>query len=206
MGYFFWDPIPRSKDDQTRIAAFITALLAAQDELSELQDVNIPSPADGEALLYEAATSKWVAGPAAGVPGEGHISIIPISYNSIGQGTWVIFTWTSQALNLLFYNSTAADGDNISYKVYLDAGTYTLAFFSAYSPDAAIVDFDIDAVEVASFDCYAAGDTPNQRDIQTGIAIASAGLKTLRMRADGHNPSSSAYKIKATYIALWRTA
>lgn len=67
MGYFFWEPIPRSSTDPTRIAAFVAALLAAQDELSELQDVNIPAPTDGQVLVYNAATAKWIAGAAGGV-------------------------------------------------------------------------------------------------------------------------------------------
>jgi hypothetical protein len=34
--------------------------------LSEMQDVNIPAPADGEALVFDLASMKWIAGAAAG--------------------------------------------------------------------------------------------------------------------------------------------
>jgi len=65
MGYFFWEAIPRSKDDSTRIAPFVAAELAKQDQLSELNDVNIPAPGEGNVLTYE--SPKWIAkAPAVG--------------------------------------------------------------------------------------------------------------------------------------------
>ena len=65
MGYFYWDAIPRAKDDPTRIAPFVAARVALYDQLAELLDVNIPAPADGEVLAFHAASGKWIAGAAA---------------------------------------------------------------------------------------------------------------------------------------------
>lgn len=72
MGYFYWDAIPRTKDDQTRIAAFVASELAQQDELSELGDVNIPAPGEGNVLTYEAP--KWIA--KAPAVGDGDLSLL----------------------------------------------------------------------------------------------------------------------------------
>lgn len=137
--------------------------------------------------------------------GEGHISISPLSYDSIGQGTWAIGISSNQVLNYIFSNTSGVDGDNLSYKVYLAAGTYTLQLYTASHTDRGIADFDIDGVEVASFDLYV-GVGWNTVKTQTSIAVATSGLKTLRVRADGKNESSSSYVIPLTSIALWRTA
>lgn len=207
MGYFFWDPIPRSSSDPTRIAAFVAALLAAQDELSELGDVNIPAPNDGEALIYHAATGKWIASVAPGAAaGEGHITILPLSYDSIGQGTWALLLLASNFLYGQFYNTSDTDGDNLSFKLYLDAGTYTLLFLTRTAPALGIADFDLDGAEIASFDCYTANSFYNVLKKQTGIVVATAGLYTLKLRLDGKHASSTGYIAVIIYINLWRTA
>lgn len=144
--------------------------------------------------------------PGAGGGGEGHITIIPLSYNSIGQGTWTFDISALYWFNAIFYNSTHNDGDNISYKVYLDAGTYTLLLLTRTHTAYGILDIDIDAAEVASFDLYSNPLVNNVRKIQAGIPIAAAGLKTLKLRIDGKNALSSDHYCGLHYIALWRTA
>lgn len=79
MGYQFWDAIPRKADDQTRIAAFVAAELAKQDELSELNDVNIPAPGEGNVLTYEAP--KWIAK----APGVGNGDLFYTRYLKVGK-------------------------------------------------------------------------------------------------------------------------
>ena len=171
MGYHFWDAIPRTPTDTTRIAAYI---------------------------------AEQIAGLATD-PGEGHITIFPHSYDSIGQGTWALGVQASQWLYGYFYNTTQANLDNISYKVYLAAGTYSLMLFTLLSETSGIVDIDIDAVEVASWDRYQFVVQWNVRRIQTGIVIATPGLKTLKLRLDGKNPSATAYRLHFGYLSLWRT-
>lgn len=138
--------------------------------------------------------------------GEGHITILPYSYSAIGQGTWAISIGATEFLNGLWHNTTKNDGDNISYNVYLDAGTYTLGMLCLKVADAGIVDLDVDAVEVASFDLYDAGTVRNSWQTQAAIAVATAGLKTLRVRLHGKNASSTDYRAFFSYITLWRTA
>lgn len=139
--------------------------------------------------------------------GAGHITILPSSYNAIGQGTWAYVLTATEFLGGIWGNSgTHADGDNISYKVYLAAGTYTLGMLCLKTSDRGIADFDIDAGEVASFDLYDAGALRNQWVTQASISVTTAGLKTLKLRIDGKNGSSSDHVVAFQYIALWRTA
>ncbi len=140
--------------------------------------------------------------------GSGHIFIGLFAYSSIGQGTWAFRTPGAPGWGADIFDNdgSVADGDNISFKVYLAKGTYTLAIVTLKGANAAIVDFDIDGGEVASFDLYNAGALQNQRLTDTGNVIATEGLKTLRMRVDGKNGSSSAYYAFVQMIILWRTA
>lgn len=138
--------------------------------------------------------------------GEGHITILPFNYDSIGQGTWVLTVAASHPLNFQFNNTSNTDLDNISYKVYLAAGTYTLRVIHYKSDSQGIVDIDIDGVEKASVDCYAAVVDYDAILSQTGIVIATSGLKTIKFRLDGKNGASSSYGFRFSEFALWRPA
>lgn len=105
-----------------------------------------------------------------------------------------------------FGNSTKANGDNISYKAYPQKGTYTLQVRFAYKgDDRGIVDIDIDAAEVGSYDLYNAATSYNPLYKVTGINIATSGLKTIRFRLDGKNGASSNYALATQLITLWIT-
>jgi len=134
----------------------------------------------------------------------GHITILPWNYSSIGQGTWIILIDVSQILNGTVYNSSIANLDNISFKVFLDAGTYTLRLLAIKFSVGGIADVDIDEVEVASFDLYSAVTVYNSIVSQTGIVISTSGLKTLKLRL--HGSTGGSYYCAISSIALWRTA
>lgn len=139
--------------------------------------------------------------------GEGHILILPYNYSSIGQGTWAIYIQVDDLLQGVLYNSTHADADNISYKVYLQAGTYTLTLLSRKTPSSGILDFDIDSTEIASLDLYnAVTAIYNQLSTYTNISIATSGLYTLKARVHGKNAGSDNYFVLIQSICLWRTA
>lgn len=142
--------------------------------------------------------------------GTGHISIIPHNYNSIGQGNWGLSASSAVWSYFYWHNSitgTQANGDNISYKVYLQKGTYTIRLLAVQAANKGIIDVDIDSTEVASFDMYKSGvAVPNTMFTQTGIIISTSGLKTLKLRIDGRNASSSDYVLLLSSISIWRTA
>lgn len=153
------------------------------------------------------AETKTILGITTGAdPGEGHITIFGINYNSIGQGTWGLFGDVNQLCSGVLYNSSNANGDNVSFNVYLAAGTYVLRILCFTSSYQGINDYDIDATEVASFDLYSLATAYNVLKTQTGIVIATSGLKTIKLRVHGKNGSSLGFYANFTTLALWRTA
>lgn len=145
------------------------------------------------------------------VVGEGHISIEPWAYSAIGQGTWAPVIdanlIANQWKNVCYGNLGAvANGDELDYKAYLSEGTYTLKIICATTSSQGILDIDIDAVEVASFDMYSAAYTYNVIKTETGISVAVSGLKTITARVDGKNGASSNYAVRLSTIELYRTA
>lgn len=136
--------------------------------------------------------------------GEGHVTLLGPSYSAIGQGVWTIMTSGSQWAGFIHNGNGDADGDNISFEAYLAEGTYTLGLLALIGDSLAIVDIDIEGSEVASFDLYYATPQYNQRFTQADIAIASSGLKTITLRVDGRNASSTGWACYFTYIAFWR--
>lgn len=140
--------------------------------------------------------------------GEGHILLLPYNCNTTPQGVWAIAMDINQGLAFYFNNAgSLADGDNYTLKCYLQAGTYTLRILSAKSNSSAIVDIDIDGVEVASFDLYDASPALyNQADTQANILVAASGLKTITVRVDGRNVASGSWYLNITTLAFWRTA
>lgn len=146
-----------------------------------------------------------LAGIVEGQIGEGHIFIPPQTPDSVGQGTWALVISNDYQFNSTLDNRTThADGDNCSFEVYLDKGTYVLLLFYERFTTRPIVDIDIEGVEVASVDQY--GAAAQLVDKTTGISIASAGLKTLTIRVDGKNASSSDHKASMNGIILYRSA
>jgi hypothetical protein len=69
-----------------------------------------------------------------------------------------------------------------------------------------VLDIDIGGTEVASFDTYAAVAMYNVEKSQTGINIATSGIKELRLRVDGRNVASSGYLMSLIALTIYRTA
>lgn len=137
----------------------------------------------------------------------GHIVVGIWSPDSVGAGTWAITALTSSLHASVFNNiATSTDADNVNYKVLLAEGTYTMKIIYTKQNDGGIVDFDIDAVEKTSIDMYNSSQSLNQIDTTTGITIADGGIKTLNVRLDGKNGSSSAYAARIHEIWFYRTA
>lgn len=153
----------------------------------------------------DAATKKYVDDKTP-VPGEGHITLLAPNNSGSPQGVFTLAINVSQFLCGYMYSTTANDGDNITYKCYLAAGTYTLKSLFIHGANAGIIDIDIDGTEVTSFDTYNAGTLYNRLEMQTNIVISTSGLKTITVRVDGKNASSTGYEIMFSYLAFYRTA
>jgi len=165
-------------------------------------------------LCYQVDTKVWYyyngaawAAVANTDVGDGYITISPINYNSVGQGTWAL-QLSALHMNCCNFNNsaTSATGDNLTYKVYLSAGTYTLQMIAYKGAACGIVKFDIGGAALTTFDTYFAGNQENQVFTQTGISVTSSGLYTLTMKSNTKNGASGGYSMYPNSIALWRTA
>ena len=66
---------------QQSIKAYVDSQVATANELSELTDTNITSPADGALLFYDTGTSKWIDNVV-----SGDITIADTGVAAIGSG------------------------------------------------------------------------------------------------------------------------
>ena len=69
---------------QQSIKAYVDSQVATANELSELTDVNITSPADAALLFYDTGTSKWIDNVV-----SGDITIADTGVAAIGSGVVV---------------------------------------------------------------------------------------------------------------------
>jgi hypothetical protein len=109
-------------------------------------------------------------------------------------------------LDYFFRNTSNANGDNFTMNVYLSAGTYTFQLLTHRATDKAIVDVDIDGVEVASYDLYNGGEIVNHVFETANIVVSTTGLKAIRFRVDGRNAASTQWYFTPTAFAFIRTA
>ncbi len=164
---------------------------------------NLPDPLADQ----EPVTRLWYYDNLpAGDPGDGHITLFPWNYDSIGQGTWTLFVDASELFNGDFRNVPASDLDNFTILCFLAAGTYTMRVLYSGAGSYGIVDIDIDGVEVGSYDGYNPPLTYNNVLTVTGIVVAASGLNPIRVRVDGKDPASIGYNVRMNQIAFWRTA
>jgi len=104
-----------------------------------------------------------------------------------------------------FYNTSNNDGDNFTVNFRCMAGTWTLRFNAHQNSDLAIVDVDMDTVEIGSFDNYAAA--PSGLTIREIAGLALTGAEhALRFRVDGRNAASVGWLFYTHGIYLQRTA
>lgn len=153
---------------------------------------------------YDGATWNQVAVPSGS--GDGHITILPWSYDSITAGTWVTGQTATQILQSSIYTSTETQNDEIVYKVYLTGGTYRFFFLGSNGPSSGIINLYLDATLTGTIDLYAAGQTENNLEQITGIVVATAGLYSLKIKMATKNATSSAYGCIIGYMAMIRSA
>ena len=159
--------------------------------------------ASGQVLKSGGAFANLSWGGAA--TGDGHITLLPWNASSSIQGNWVFSANAGQLFDFTYVVSGGSDGDSFAMQLTLSQGTYTLKTLNLTTSNAGIMDIDIEGTEVASFDLYSSGSVFNILNTQQQISIATSGLKTLVVRIDGKNGSSSGYAGHITYITLFRT-
>lgn len=199
-------PAPIAANDAVRKAYVDLFTLSSTFNTHEVAITGIHGVGDSIIDSVLARNAAIAAAVGAKDVGEGHITILPFAYFNIVQGTWAISPVAPQGLSITILNTSSANNDSIQWRVFLAAGTYTLCFFTITTDGRAILDVDIDAAEVASFDCYSGATIFNVIKRQTGIIVASSGVKLITTRLDGRNASSSAFLIDIVALVFWRTA
>ncbi|MBA7569578.1 hypothetical protein ES708_11319 [subsurface metagenome] len=168
--------------------------------------------ADNPERLAKITTGQFLKATATGYEGgavdagEGHITILAYAYDDIEAGAWGFIASGAQYCGGYIYNSTTNDADAIRFKVYLEAGTYSLSLFYQKEANFGICDIDIDEDEVATVDMYAVSALANQLHTETGIVVATTGIKTITCRVDGKHASSTGYTVRISALTFWRTA
>ena len=112
--------------------------------------------------------------------------------SATGQGTW-----STSVLNYILFRINSGTGtnlDNITYTVWLKAGTYAMDLVIAKNANRGILDVDVDGTEKGSVDCYAAAPANGILSI-TGITVATDKEVAIKFRVDGQNGSSSGYYV-----------
>jgi hypothetical protein len=162
----------------------------------------VGTPGSDANVASEKAVRTAIAG-GGGAGNAGHVSILPLSYSSVGQGTWELATNGNDIVNGVLQNNTHANGDNVSFLVDLPAGTYTFLFVYEFNTDHGKIDVSIGGTVVKTVDQYGSH-TYNNRSLATGLVLAG-GITTITLTLNGKNSSSSDYYCTVQYLALWRT-
>jgi len=139
--------------------------------------------------------------------GAGDITRNCPNYSAIIQGTWVRFSSNaSQTSGFFMYNSSNTDLDQVDYKISLEKGTYTFDLITMMNTNCPILDVLIDGVSAGTKDLYSASVVYNSLQTITGIVVTTSGLKTLSLKVNGKNASSTGYYLNLSYFTLFRTA
>jgi len=136
--------------------------------------------------------------------GEGHITIFPWFYSAIIQGTWVFSVDSNQIFYYYYYNSSNAQNDQLDFKVYLAAGTYTFKLLHVKDATFAIATLLINGVSKGTIDFVAGGWTYNQISSITNISITTSGIKTVSIKAATH--TGSGWRLPMSAMTFFRTA
>lgn len=154
----------------------------------------------------EATGVKWSPPLAGSSSGGSNVHLDPF-LGPDGQTNWSTVFFTSTRFHGAFiYSTGAVANDEMYWDVYLAAGTFKFKMLHEKDTDRGIYSIQIDGVEVGTIDGYAASSTSNVQTTVTGIVVATAGLKRLKLKMATKNASSSGYRGSIQAAALRRTA
>jgi len=135
------------------------------------------------------------------------IEVNTLAYDSITQGTFAAAASTDFYKGVGMYNNGSHNiNDEIVYKVFLHKGTYKVAIIATVAANRAIHHVYIDGTDSAQCDLYSAASVHRSVIADTGIVIATSGLKTIAIKAESKHASSSDYYIAMDAILFIRTA
>ena len=141
----------------------------------------------------------------AGSIGQPTVGILPWQAVYATSGTFARTQGSTYLGMGLWENTTSATTDYWEFQMWMDAGTWKHAGVYHTSSGNGIVSIQIDGVEVGTLDQYEASGASNKYAEVTGIAVATAGLKTIRYATPTKNASSSNYSAHVNSAAWIRT-
>jgi len=134
--------------------------------------------------------------------GDGHINICLHAYDS----KTVDASYNNPAGLGMVWNMLSNLNDQIIYKMYLQAGTYSLRICSYKYSVCGIGSFYLNAVKIGEVDFFFEGEFPNQvYDSILDITVAVAGIYDFKIKMESKNVGSIGYQIYLYGIGLWRT-
>lgn len=151
--------------------------------------------------------ATWAAAAAGGGGAAGFITIPAAAYSAYtGQVPNPVNFYSQIYGGTLSRGQGGAQGETLTYKVDLIAGTYTCRVFYYKNGGGGQHSIALGGVSVGTLDCYAASPTYDQLGTFTGVVLASGGIKDLVITCTGKDGAASSYQFNCSLIALWRTA
>jgi hypothetical protein len=134
-----------------------------------------------------------------------YINMLTTAPSAVGQGTWVKIQLSTLLFAGVFYNSSAANGDNFSVNFAAFPGVYTIELNTSKSADRGKLDVFLDDEKIIdAVDLYAASANQISTTSVTSVEI-SAGIHALKFALNGKNASSSSHNFSVQGISLTRT-
>jgi hypothetical protein len=127
-------------------------------------------------------------------------------YDSITQGIWTVTIASAYWFTFVLNNPTPVNLDQVNYKKYFTAGTWSFTIIHMISFSNAIMDIIFDGSVIASIDAYSAITVNNFVTTISGIVINTDGYKILSVKANGKNPASTNYLVRFNFIQAERTS
>jgi hypothetical protein len=191
----------------------------ADSKISDLSAVTDVQATD-EYVLARAGTSKKIdasdlaAGLGGGLtwddiqPVGTRVEIYPYWGSSANVNWGVLYSHhTIPDQIFVTLESSGAQNDEITFKVALAAGTWSITWMIFKLVNAGIYTISLDGVSQGTVDGYNSGTQVNQMMTLTGLVATTSGLHDLNFKMATKNASSSGYygDLQGA-IVLWRTA
>jgi hypothetical protein len=151
--------------------------------------------------------ATWANAPEGGGGGTNTYrqEVMPGGYSAYTGGAPTPVAATNQLTGLIWQPASPANADDMSWILDLSAGTWSFRVIWFRYTNRGIGDLWLDSSEIGSQDQYGTQLANNVWTI-TGVSVATGGLHTLKLVADGKNASSSGYAVGVSWISAWRTA
>lgn len=128
------------------------------------------------------------------------LSIPDLNYTVV-QGAW-----ERQDPTIVIPSASATVDDEITFDVYLQAGTYTIGLKYVTKTYCGIAHISVDGVEKGTIDEYNAVQNVYETGMIAGVVISTTGKHTISIKTHSKNAASTDYVIYLSLISFMRTA